>query len=132
MSGRVVRYSEAFKLKVVDELEQGVFCSPFELARAYGIGTSTVTRWVRQYGKSHLLKKVVRVEKEGEPEEFKRLLKRVKVLEEALADAHLDAALNDAYLELICEQKKVDKDVFKKKLAGAPSITRINRDATDD
>ena len=68
--GHVVRYSEAFKLQVVDELERGRFGSPFEAARAYGIrGDHTVRHWVTQYGKGHLLKKVIRVSKEGEPGE---------------------------------------------------------------
>jgi transposase-like protein len=55
MRKRVYRYSESFKLKVIDELEKGVYDCPFELSRAYGIGSpSTVPRWVRKYGKGHV------------------------------------------------------------------------------
>jgi transposase len=127
MGQRLVRYSEAFKLKVVDELERGRFGSPFEVGEAYGIGCSTtVERWVRQYGKGHLLKKVVRVEKEGEPGELKRLKQRVRVLEEALADADAEERLSRAYFELLCQELKVDPDGFKKKHAGERCIERMD------
>jgi len=76
MSDRVVRYSEAFKLQVVDELARGVYGSPFAAAQAYGIGSvSTVRRWLVQYGKEELLKKVVRVEKRGEATELEGIHK---------------------------------------------------------
>ena len=94
MSAKVIRYSEAFKQQVVSELEEGRFGSSFEASRAYGItGSHTVQRWVMEYGKSHLLSKVVRVEKQGEPGEIKRLKERVRQLESALADSHMDWAL---------------------------------------
>ncbi len=133
MAATVIRYSEAFKLKVVDELERGRFSSPFELARAYGIGgAGTVQRWMRQYGKAHLLKKVVKVQKDKEVDELQRLRKRVRVLEEALADSDADERLSRAYFELLCKDLKVDADTFKKKRAGESSIKRMNmKDATD-
>ena len=61
MSRTTVRYSEAFKLNVVEELRRGRFGSPYEVVLAYGIGwRSTVPRWLRQYGSEELLAKVVR------------------------------------------------------------------------
>ena len=126
MTKRVYRYSEAFKLKVIDELERGVYGSPFELARAYGIGNpATVQRWARQYGKGHVLKKVVRVEKEGEAGEITRLKQRVRMLEEMLVDAHAEALLNEAYFEILCEDVKIEPGEFKKKRAGERSIRRV-------
>ena len=51
MSKQTVRYSEAFKLKVVRDLEDGRFGTSFEASKDYGIGgTSTVSRWVKKYG----------------------------------------------------------------------------------
>jgi transposase len=116
----VMRYSEAFKMQVVRELEQGRFKNPWEAGRAYGVkGTRTVARWVRQYGKDHLLGKLVRVMKADEETEVKALRKRVRDLERALADAHLDLKLEAAYLELACEAAGVeDVAEFKKKRAG--------------
>lgn len=119
MSTRVVRYSEAFKQQVVADVEAGRFGSPFEAARAYGVGgPGTVRRWMRQYGKGHLLKKVVRVEKEGEPREIKRLRERVRELESALADAYIDGALAESYFEILCERTDTDPEAFKKKHDG--------------
>lgn len=116
MAETVVRYSEAFKMTVVDEIETGRFGSPYEASRAYGIGGSeTVKRWLLQYGKKELLKKVVRVEKPGEPGEIKRLKDRVQHLESALADAHMDSALDRAFFKVLCERTKTDPEAFKKK-----------------
>lgn len=119
----VMRYSEAFKMQVVRELEQGKFGSPWEAGRAYGVkGTKTVAYWVRQFGKDHLLGKLVRVMKADEETEVKALRKRVRDLERALADAHMDLKLEAAYVELACEVAGVeDVAEFKKKHAGVRS-----------
>ncbi len=121
MVGKVVmRYSEAFKLQVVRELEQGRFENVGAARRAYGVGGySTVAAWVRRFGKDHLLGKVVRVMKADEKAEVQALRKRVRELERALADAHLDLKLEAAYVKLACEAAGVrDVAEFKKKHAG--------------
>ncbi len=114
-----VRYSEAFKLQVVRELEQGRFETVGAIGRAYGVrGADTVARWVQRFGKDHLLNKAVRVMKADEQSEVKALRNRVRELERALADAHLDLKLEEAYLELACEAAGVEDVVeFKKKHA---------------
>ena len=125
---KVVRYSEAFKLQVVSEIEDGRYKSPHEAGDAYGItGNGTVQRWVKEYGKSHLLSKVVRVEKQGEAGELKRLKDRVRQLESALADAHIDGALAESYFEILCERTKTDAEVFKKKHDGMSSRGLMRR-----
>jgi transposase len=115
-----IRYSEAFKLQVIRELEQGRFTSPTAAGRAYGVsGNGTVAAWVRRFGKDHLLAKVVRVMKADEQAEVLALRKRVRELERALADAHLDLKLESAYLKLACKAAGVQDLVeFKKKHAG--------------
>lgn len=115
-----IRYSEAFKLQVIRELESGRYTSLSEVSRAYGIkGAMTVNKWVRRYGKNRLLGKMVVVMKADEQAEVKELRKRVRELEKALADAHLDARLDDAYLHIACEAAGIeDVDSFKKKHAG--------------
>ena len=116
----IVRYSEAFKLQVVRQLEQGKFGSPWEAGQAYGVkGTGTVAYWVRRYGKDHLLGKVVRVMKADEQAEVKELRKRVRELQGALADAHLDLKIEAAYVKLACEAAGIQEVAeFKKKHAG--------------
>jgi len=115
-----MRYSEAFKLQVVRELEEGRFTCVGEASRSYGVnGRETVAEWVRRYGKEHLLRKVVWVMKADERAEVEALRKRVRELERALADAHLDLRLEEAYLELACEAAGIkDMEEFKKKHAG--------------
>lgn len=110
-------YSEAVRLEVVRGLEKGRFESVRAASAAYGIGGSaTVERWVRQYGREHLLNKVVRVMKADEQSEAKQLKQRVRELERALADAHMDAKLGEAYLRLACERAGIsDVAAFKKK-----------------
>lgn len=115
-----IRYSEAFKLQVVRELEAGRFESPGAAQRAYGVkGNGTVEQWVRRFGKDHLLGKVVRVMKADEQAEVQALRKQVRELKAALADAHLDLKLDAAYLKIACRTAGIeDVEGFKKKHAG--------------
>ena len=124
--GDCIRYSEAFKLQVVLEIEEGKHPSCCAAAEAYGIGGSlTVSRWVREYGKSHLLGRVVHVQSPGERSEVRKLKDRVGVLEKALVDAHLDLRLERAYLEIACEEGwRGSVDELKKKGGGLPSMAR--------
>jgi transposase-like protein len=112
----VVRYSEAFKLQVVRELEQGRFGSVAEARRAYGVrGSATVDAWIRRFGKDHLLGKVVRVMKADERAEVEALRKQVRELKAALADAHIDSRLDAAYLKIACRAAGIeDVEAFKK------------------
>jgi len=115
-----VRYSEAFKLEVVRSLEEGRYRSVWEAGRGYGIkGAMTVWRWVNQCGKNHLLGKVVWVMKADEQTELQALRQRVKKLEQALANAHLDLKLEEAYVRIACRAAgESDVEGFKKKHAG--------------
>jgi len=115
-----MRYSEAFKLKVVRDLEEGRYDSPVRAGLAHGVkGKGTVAYWVRRYGKNHLLRKVVIVMKPEEQTEVRELRKRVRDLERALVDAHLDARIADAQLQFACEAAGIDDmEAFKKKHAG--------------
>jgi len=119
-----IRYSEAFKMAVVRELEeQDLPCE--QVRRKYGIlGTATVQRWVRKYG--HGSRGIrIRVEKPEEINELKRLKERVRALEAALADSNLDLALERQYTRLACERAGIqDVGEFKKKAAGQQRTER--------
>lgn len=117
-----IRYSEAFKMEVVRELEADGLAFD-AVAMKYGIkGAMTVSHWVRKYGNG-TRGKVIRVEKPGEINELKRLAERVRKLESALADANIEAALERAYTRLACERAGItDVAAFKKKAAGQPAI----------
>lgn len=72
MSRSIVKYSEALKMQVVNELEDGKLCSIGEARERYGItGAATVSSWLRKYGRKHLLPRIIRVEKPEERDEKK-------------------------------------------------------------
>lgn len=127
MSKQVMRYSEAFKQQIVDELDEGRFASPHEASKAYGVDPGSVKRWAREYGKAHLLRKVVRVERQNEPGEMKRLKERIRKLEAALADSVMDQALDQSFFEILCERTGTDANAFKKKHAGRASTGHAKR-----
>ena len=124
-----IRYSEAFKLQVVRELEEGKHANCWVARQAYGIrGATTVALWMRKYGKSHLLRKVVRVQTPEERSELRKAKDRIRELETALADAHLDMRLQQSYLELACELGwKGSVEELKKKRGGTPPTERCQR-----
>lgn len=113
---RVIRYSEAFKRRVVDEVARGKFSTVYQAQRAYGIGGQmTVMKWLRKHGRDDLLPKRIRVETMEEVDQIKVARQRIKELEAALADAHIDHCLEHAFLEIACERLDVSVDDFKKK-----------------
>lgn len=125
---KVIRYSEAFKLQVVEDIARGKFRSLDEAQRAYGIGgESTINRWLKKYGRSDLLPRHMRIEKLEERDQLKEAQKRIRKLEAALADAHIDNLLEHAFLEIACERMDVDLDDFKKKNASTLSDARKKR-----
>lgn len=118
MSKRVVRYSEAFKMQVVSELESGALDSLSAARSRYGIaGGGTIQRWLKKYGKDHLRSKVVKVQTPKERDQVETLKKRVKQLEKALADTQVDAVLNKAFYQVLCREHGIeDPEAYKKKL----------------
>lgn len=112
------RYSEAFKLQVVRELESGKLANVADANRRYGIsGSETVRKWLRKYGKEHLLPRMIRVETPNEKDQLRKLKKENDRLKKTLADTHMKAVLYESWLEVACEEFGVtDVEAFKKKL----------------
>lgn len=126
--GTQIEYSEAFKRQVVGELERGKFGSPEAARRAYGIGgATTVTKWIRKYGHEDLLPKRVRIQSLKERDELAEARKRIRELEAAVADAHMDYSLERAFFEIACERMGEDPASFKKKNAMTLSDVRKGR-----
>ena len=125
-----IRYSEAFKRQVLQELERGKHGSMTGAQRVYGIGgATTVLSWARKYGREELLPKRVRVETLEERDELKEARKRIRELEAAVADAHIDYCLEKAYLRVACDRMGTDPESFKKKHAMTLSDTRKSKGA---
>ena len=120
---KIIRYSKAFKLQAVREVESGRWCAK-EVERKYNVkGNGTVIRWVRQYG-SGRYGKVIRVEKADEISETIRLRGELRRAKEALADTHMELALEQAYLTAACEAMDQSVEAFKKKHAGGRRTRR--------
>jgi transposase-like protein len=120
---RVIRYSHPFKMQAVKEVESGED-SAWAVQRKYHIkGGNTVLRWVRQFG-SGKYGKILRVERADEVNEASRLRSQLRQAKEALADAHMELALEKAFLAVACERMDQTVEDFKKKHAGRPRTRR--------
>lgn len=118
------RYSEAFKLTVVKDIEQGSM-SVTEAKKKYGItGNGTVENWLKKLGREHLLPRKVRIESVKEVDQIKKLEKEKQELESALAKAHLKIACLETLVEVAEEEQGVD---LKKKSGSSASKGSLNR-----
>jgi len=110
MSGRrgLVKYSEAFKQKVVKEIEHGKY-SIAEARQIYDIGgTSTIHGWIKRSGKNHILGKVVRIETADEKKKIKELEKEIKQLKEALTTQTIKSLGYEKMIELAEQRHKIE------------------------
>jgi transposase-like protein len=115
MKKEFITYSEAFKMQVVKEIRQGKFASILQAQKTYGVrGRTTIQKWIKKYGMEEILPKRVRVETMTEIDELKEAKKRIRDLEKALSDAHMDYCLERAFLEIACEQMGTSRDELKK------------------
>jgi len=120
---KVIRYSKAFKIQAVREVEAGELCVE-AVQRKNGIkGKGTLMRWVRQLG-SGRYGKIIRVEKAHEVNEAAELRSKLRRVKEALADTHMELALEQAFLAVACEELDQSLEGFKKKHAGGRRTRR--------
>jgi transposase len=104
----LVRYSPAFRLQVVDEIESGRR-SLMEATRHYGIGSyHTVEQWIKKLGKNHLIRKVVRVETIDDRDRYKELQAEKKRLESALAQSQLKVMALEELIKVAEDEYKID------------------------
>jgi len=124
MIRRVIRkYSDCFKRQVVEELESGRFDSVREAQRHYGVlGADTVPRWLRKYGKNHLLPRVLIVQKPNEKDQIRDLKRQVAELQRVLGRTQAEKVLNEEFLKIACEQLGYDPEAFKKKVDAKRSV----------
>jgi transposase-like protein len=109
MEGRkILRYSTAFKQKIVEEIESGEI-SVYGASNKYGIrGSNTIQQWIKKLGKNHLLAKVVRIEMSDERDKIKELEKEKQALESALAQAQLKIMALETTVEFAKENYGLD------------------------
>lgn len=109
--GQNIRYSLAFKQKVITEIEEGIY-SISESSRVYQVSTKSIYNWLKEFGKDHLINKIVRIEMRDESDRIRELEQEKKKLESALAQAQLKIITLESTIESAEELYKVD---FKKK-----------------
>jgi len=111
MSTRTIYYySKAFKQKVIGEIESGVL-SIAEAGRIYEISRKSLYFWIKEFGKDHLVGKVVMVQKRDEVDKIKQLEAEKRQLEAALAKSNLDKFCLECLIEAAEEEYGVS---FKK------------------
>ncbi len=102
-----LRYSSAFKQKVISEIEEGIY-TVGEAQRVYGVSDVSIYLWLRRFGKDHLINRTVRVEMRGEADRIKELEKEKQRLEAALAQAHLKIIALESTIESAEELFKIN------------------------
>lgn len=104
---KILRYSVSFKQMVVNEIEQG---GGLEYVRKkYDIGGySTISRWVRELGRNHLLNKIVRIETMSEKDKLKKLEQENQKLKLALANAYMAKDCLEGVIKMANEEYKTD------------------------
>jgi transposase-like protein len=101
------RYSISFKKHVVEELETGGSFS--FLQKKYDIrGAETIQKWVKLFGKNHLLNKRVRIETMDEKSRLKELEEENKRLKMALADSIVATKMLETLISVANEEYKTD------------------------
>lgn len=109
-----VRYSDCFKLSIVEEIERNGL-SIENCRRKYGIGGSTtIQKWLKKYGKDHLLNKIVRVETIDEIGELQALKKELKALKEAFAETTLENKVYKTYFQILGQETGMGDEIKKK------------------
>ena len=114
------RYSESFKLKILDELTSGKL-NKYQLGKLYGIAPSTINEWIKKYNRKDLMNTRVTVNTKDEITRIKGLQKEIEQLKKLLLKKDMDQLVDDAYLE-VAAQKLGYKSVLelKKKLSIKP------------
>jgi transposase-like protein len=95
----VKRYSESFKLKLLDELSTGKY-SKNQLGKLYDVSPSTINEWIRKYDRKDLMNTRILVENIDETSRLKALKKEVEQLKNLLIKKDLEMLAYDSYLEV--------------------------------
>jgi len=104
----VNRYSMAFKMQVVKDVENGLLNAE-EARKLYGIGgRQTVHEWVCQYGMNQKIGKVVYIMTDKEERELLALRRENRMLKKALDDSQVKVIALETLIEVAEEEFKID------------------------
>ena len=118
------RYSVSFQHRVVKEIEEeGISISVIK--RRYDIrGSETIQKWIRKFGKTHLLNQIIRIETMEEKDRIKKLEEEIKRLKLALADS----VLAKDCLEVVIDEANKEYKTDLKKNFGSERSKNLKHD----
>lgn len=103
----VNRYSMAFKMRVIEDVENGLICAE-DARKLYGIGgRNTVHEWIAQYGRNQKLGKVIHIMTKDEELEVIALRREVKLLKRALEEAFIEKIALETLVEMAENETQV-------------------------
>ena len=113
-----IRYSEAFKLQVVEDLESGKYASMWEAAQRNGIkGRATISGWLKKYKKDYLMARRVVVQKPNELTEVQQLKAEIDKLKNTVCHLSNKNVMLESTFETVCEMYSLGpKEEVTKKL----------------
>jgi transposase-like protein len=122
----VIRYSEAFKLRLAEDIASGKYKSLEEALRRNGIcGGSAVKGWIKRYGREDMLPKRVKAETVNGTGELRAARRRIREPETALSGSRTDCCPGRAFSDIACESLGVSREELKKRtLRGLPKGER--------
>jgi len=97
------RYSEGFKLKILNELSSGKH-SKRQLSMIYGLRSSTINDWIKKYDRVDLMNTRIMVENQDEISRLKALQKEIEQLKKLLLKKDLELLANDSFMEVAAEK----------------------------
>jgi transposase-like protein len=108
MQKKSYRYSVCFQQSVVQAIEkEGLTIN--QARERFGIpGGSTIQKWVKKFGKHHLLNKVIRVSTIDERDELSRLKAELKAVKIAYAELAIEHKCSEKVIELADEMLHLD------------------------
>jgi transposase-like protein len=112
----VKRYSESFKLKILDEIRTGKY-SKREVIAIYDLSPGGLYYWIKKYSRFDLLNRQVKIQTMTEKDKIKELENRIKQLKELLVEKDLTNLTDKVYFQDAVRQLGFkDIEDFKKKV----------------
>jgi len=108
------RYSEAFKLKVMEELRDGKWTTIAEAGEAYGVTPAGISYWMKRMGFEYLKGRIIYVKTASEVAEIKRLKAELRQVREMLANEVIDHKIDEVALRIACKQLNTTPEILKK------------------
>ena len=100
-------YNETFKMSVVAEVLSGQISQTAALKK-YGInGHSTISKWIKKYGRNKELKKITKVHMPNDKVKIRELKTRIQQLETLLTDLQLENKSLNKVIEIAEREYKI-------------------------